>query len=138
MDEYIARFFSDLFARASGPMHIRLFLQPLMALIFATRAGVRDARLGQPPYFWTIFNEPDHRRELLRSGWKDVGKVFVLAIVLDVVYQLVAVRWVYPLESLVMAILLAFVPYLLCRGAITRLVQRIGAHARRSRRRGAV
>jgi len=138
MDEHIARFFNDLFARASGPMHIRLVLQPLMAIIFATRAGVRDARLGQPPYFWTIFHDRDHRRELLRAGWKDVGKVFILATVLDVVYQLIAVRWVYPLESLVMAILLAFLPYLLCRGAITRLVQLVGALAQRSGRRGAV
>ena len=67
---------------------------------------------------------PEHRRQLLQSGWKDVGKVFIIAIVIDVAYQVVALQWVYPFEALLTAALLAFVPYLLIRGLVTRLTRR--------------
>ena len=37
---------------------------------------------------------------MLKEGWKSIGKVFILAIVLDVVYQLIEHRWtVYPGEA---------------------------------------
>ena len=53
----------------------------------------------------------------LKNGWKGVGKVFILAVVLDVVYQLIEHRWtVYPGEAVLVAIILAIVPYLLFRG----------------------
>jgi hypothetical protein len=49
--------------------------------------------------------------------------VFVLAVVLDVVYQIVVSRFVYPGEALVVAVMLAIVPYLILRGAVTRIVR---------------
>jgi hypothetical protein len=58
---------------------------------------------------------------LLRSGWKSVAKVFTMAVVLDVVYQLIVARWVYPLESVIVAFVLACVPYLLLRGPVNRI-----------------
>jgi hypothetical protein len=67
-----------------------------------------------------------HRGELLRNGLKAVGKVFVLAIVLDLVYQWTALRWLYPGEALIVATLLAIVPYMLVRGLVDQLVR--GAH----------
>jgi hypothetical protein len=60
---------------------------------------------------------------MLRDGWHDVGKVFVLAIALDIVYQLIVSRWVYPGEVIIVAILLALVPYLLLRGLVTRIAR---------------
>jgi hypothetical protein len=59
----------------------------------------------------------------LREGWTAVAKVFLAAVVLDVVYQLVVLRWVYPGEALLVALLLACVPYLLIRGLVNRLVR---------------
>jgi len=50
--------------------------------------------------------------------------VFVLALVLDVVYQLIVARFVFPLETIVTAILLAIVPYLIVRGLVTRIVRK--------------
>ena len=84
----------------------------------------RDAREGKPPYFWALLNEPEHRREMLRDGWKSVGKVFLLAMVLDVVYQLIVLETVYPGEVVIVAFILAFIPYLLVRGPVTRLARR--------------
>ena len=93
-------------------------------------AGLRDAQAGKPPYFWAILTSPADRADLLREGWKAVGKVFVLAMVIDVVYQLIVFRWIYPLESLLVAFLLACVPYLLIRGPVNRIARSGRQHAR--------
>ena len=58
---------------------------------------------------------------MLKDGWKSVGKVFVLALILDVVYQIIARRSVYPGEAFVTAVVLAIVPYLVVRGAVNRI-----------------
>jgi len=123
MQETLTRVWENLGDRITGPMAFRLILQPTIASIVAIRAGWRDAQEGRPPYFWGVLSDPAHRRDLLRQGWKDVGKVFLLAIVLDVVYQLIVAKWVYPFETLIVAIALAFLPYLLLRGLVTRLVR---------------
>ena len=133
----INRVLENLAGRVSGPMKFRLVLQPAMAIFFAVRSGFRDARTGQPPYFWAVFTTPEHRRNLLRQGWKDVGKIFVLAVLIDCVYQVVELRWVYPGEALLVAALLAFVPYLTVRGLVTRLARRGPLSTRVTKQRGA-
>ena len=121
MDDMWTRLTHDLIDRVSGPMKFRLVLQPLMASIFAIRAGLQDAKAGKPPYFWSLATDPAHRAEMLESGWKSVGKVFILALVLDVIYQIIAEHFVYPGEAIIVACLLAIVPYLILRGLVTRL-----------------
>lgn len=123
MDGTWTRLVHDLIARTTGPLHFRLVLQPLMASIFAIRAGLNDAKTGKPPYFWALLWDPAHRRDMIKDGWKSVGKVFLLAIVLDVVYQIIAERFVYPGEAIIVAIILAIVPYLILRGLVTRLAR---------------
>jgi hypothetical protein len=102
-------------------MSMRFIMQPAMAMLFAVRAGLKDARTGRPAYFWTIVSDRAHRRDLLRDGWKDVAKIFAMALVLDTVYQIVQLRWVHPLQALIVAFTLAFLPYLLLRGPVTRI-----------------
>ena len=58
---------------------------------------------------------------MLRDGWKSVGNVFLIALALDVVYQIVVQRFVYPGEALLVALLLAIVPYLMVRALVNRL-----------------
>jgi hypothetical protein len=53
-----------------------------------------------------------------------VGRVFILAIVLDGVYQFIALRWFYPGEAILVAIILAIIPYLLVRGPVNRIARR--------------
>jgi hypothetical protein len=101
-----------------------------MAAFFAIRAGLKDARTGRPAYFWTILTRPDERRALLHDGWKDVMKVFLLALVLDLVYQVIVFRWLYPLEMLIVAVLLACFPYLLIRGPANRIAAALRRHRR--------
>jgi hypothetical protein len=123
MDDVLARIWNDLFGRLTGPLTLRLYLQPAMAMLFALRDGLKDARAGRPAYLWTVFSHAEERRRLLAEGWKAIGKVFILAILLDVVYQLMVFRRIYPVEVLDVAVILAVVPYALLRGAITRLAR---------------
>ena len=123
MDEILSRIFGDLAARVGGPMSFRLVLQPLVAIFLAIRAGMQDARDGKPPYSWTVLTNSDQRRDLLREGWKAVAKVFGAAVLIDVVYQLIVLRTVYPGEALIVAFLLACVPYLLVRGPVDRIMR---------------
>ncbi len=129
MDELFSRGWDELIARDSGPLHVRLILQPLMASIFAIRSGLNDAREGRPPFFWTLALKPAQRRSLLRHLWEDVGKLFIVACVMDVVYQLLVLHWVYPVQTAIAATVLAIVPYLVFRGLANRLGRRIGSPA---------
>ncbi len=124
MDEMWQRIGSDMIARVTGPMKFRLVLQPVMAAIFAIRSGLADARAGKEPYFWGLVSDPAQRDEMLKNGWKSVGKVFILALVLDVVYQIIERRFVYPGEAIIVAFVLAILPYLILRGLVTRLARR--------------
>jgi hypothetical protein len=91
------------------------------------------------PYFWSLFTEPAHRAALLRESWKSVGKIFILALVLDAIYQAIELHWFYPGEALLVSFLLAVVPYTLLRGPANRIIARLtpvltgASHARRSR-----
>jgi hypothetical protein len=117
------RFITQLFARLGGPLHFRFFIQPLIAVILATMDGVKDGRAGKPAYLWEMVSTPADRKQLLREGWKRVSRVFLLAVVLDVIYQLIEFHWIYPGETVIVAIVLAIIPYFLLRGPINRIVK---------------
>jgi hypothetical protein len=125
MDEILTRFFDDLMGRIQGPMNIRLILQPFLAIIFAIRDGARDGREGRVAYFWALFGARGHRLTLLRNGWKSVGRIFIMAIIVDAVYQAVVLKWFYPGEAVLTAMVLAIIPYLMIRGLINRLYRRL-------------
>jgi hypothetical protein len=121
MDDLLKRIWEHLIERVSGPLHFRLLLQPGVATFFAMRDGLKDAREMKPAYFWTIFTDAGQREEMMEEGWKAVSKVFVLAVLLDIVYQVVALHWLYPGEALIVAFVLAILPYLLIRGPVNRI-----------------
>lgn len=124
MDEIWMRIVENMTDRVDGPLKFRLLVQPLMAAIFAIRSGLLDARTGKPPYFWALATDPAHRADMLRDGWKSIGKVFMIALVLDVVYQIIVLRFVYPGEAIIVALVLAILPYLILRGLVTRIARR--------------
>jgi hypothetical protein len=124
MDEMWTRIGTDMIDRVSGPLKFRLVLQPLMAAFFAIRSGLADAKAGRSPYFWALLSERGHREYIMKDGFKSVGKVFILALALDVVYQIIVRRFVYPGEAVIVAFILAIVPYLILRGIVTRVARR--------------
>ena len=122
MRELFTRFVTDLLGRIDGPMKFRLVLQPVMAMLFAIRDGRRDCRQGRPPYFWSLFRGLESRADLVRDGWRGISRVFVLAVILDVVYEFIELHAFYLPQSLAVAIILAVIPYVLLRGPANRLL----------------
>ena len=102
---------------------LRFILQPTMSTIFAVRDGIRDARTGKSPYFWTIFSDPEQRRERLREGAIATSKILLIAIILDVAYQYIVYKTVFPVETVLVALLLAFIPYFALRGPVARIAR---------------
>jgi hypothetical protein len=123
MHDILNTFVENMVGRLHGPMKFRLVLQPLMAIFFAVRDGRQDALMGRGAYFWELFTDSGHRKELIATGWKSVGRVVILALVLDAVYQLWQLHWFYPTEAVFVALFLAVIPYLLIRGPVNRFLR---------------
>jgi hypothetical protein len=121
--EFLKRVVEHLGGRFDGPLHFRLFVMPTVVTILAILADRRDAREGLPARLGAFLTDPAERRRLFRSALKDIGRVFIVAIVLDATYQLWVFRWIYPGEVLIVAMACAIVPYVLVRGPIIRLVR---------------
>jgi hypothetical protein len=127
------QFWQDILARPSGPLAFRFILQPVMAIFLAVRDGWKDARTQRQPYLWTVLRDPAHRMTRLREGIMAVSRVLLLGVGMDLIYQVVRLHAFRPLEMVVIAVGLAFVPYLIVRGPAAR----IGRHILRKRAREA-
>ncbi len=121
MDELLTRIWSNLLGRLDGPFHLRFIFQPLMAILFAIRDGVKDAHTGRPAYLWSLFKEPHLRKERILDGWKSMSRVIIVATVMDLIYQLIEFHTIHPFETLLTVAALAILPYVLLRGPIKRL-----------------
>jgi hypothetical protein len=113
-----------LIHRTEGPLKFRFVLQPTVAILLAIRNGVQDWRAGKPPYFWEVCNDPALRKTLIRDGWRSIGRLFLLAFVLDCIYQAIVLHRIYLLDALAISICLAIIPYLLVRGPVVRILRR--------------
>jgi len=125
MDLYgeLARAVEQLRDRAGGPLHFRLYMMPSVVTFLAVRAGIRDARARRPAFVHSVFANAAERRRAFRSAMRDIGRVLIVALALDTLYQLVVLRTFYPLQLLVVAVSCAIVPYVLSRALVTRLAR---------------
>jgi hypothetical protein len=121
--EVLMRIWQNLVERPGGPMTFRFILQPIMATVAAALAGVRDARAGRSPYFWSILRDPQQRGPRLQEGMVATARIILLGLVMDVIYQIVVFDTFHPGEAAIVALLLAFVPYLLLRGPVARIAR---------------
>jgi hypothetical protein len=122
--ESLGRLWSDILDRPTGPMMFRFILQPTMAIIAALRDGLHDARLGRRPYVWALIHgvrDSGGRSGRLWEGIVSTARILILGVVMDIVYQWKVLDTFYPGQSAVIAILLAFIPYLLLRGPFERI-----------------
>ena len=123
MVDGLTRIYHDILGRSTGPLNFRLVVMPIVVSVLAVRAHRRDVREGRETALGAFITDPVERGRLFRSGLKDFGRVFIVAVVLDTTYQLLVFRWVYPGEVLLMAVACAIVPYALVRGPIMRLLR---------------
>lgn len=120
----VSRAVEQLLGRASGPLHFRLLIQPLISVTLAVRAGLRDAREGNPPFLWELVKNSKQRKWLIKTAWKDVGTLAIMAFSIDTLYQLIVLKTFYLLQSLIVMFVLALLPYLFLRGLVTRWARR--------------
>ncbi|HEY2013337.1 MAG TPA: hypothetical protein VGH38_07530 [Bryobacteraceae bacterium] len=122
--EVFQRIWHNMVERPTAPMKFRFILQPLMALIAAILHGLKDARTGRSPHFWTMLANPRERAERLREGLNATARIILLALAMDMTYQAVVLKEFHPAEAVIVALLLAFVPYVIIRGPVTRIARR--------------
>jgi hypothetical protein len=122
-DEVRHRVWEQFIARPTGPMAFRVLLQPVMAAIVAMRDGIADARAGRAAYFWTLLTNPLESGGRLREGLIATARIILLGLGMDVIYQFIALKTFYPGEAVIVAVALAFFPYVLLRGPIERIAR---------------
>ena len=123
LHEVTSHFWGDLVDRSGGPLKLRFVIQPLMATLLAIRDGNKDAHTGRTPYLWTIVYRPERRNARLAEGLRAVSRLLLLGIVMDTIYQFVVLKSFHPLQMAVVVLVLAFIPYLIVRGPIHRIVR---------------
>jgi hypothetical protein len=121
--EVLERIWRNMIDRTGGPMTFRFFLQPIMATIAAVYDGVKDARAGRPYYLWTILTDPAKRAGRLHEGVISTARVILLGLCMDMIYQFIEFKTFHPAEAVIIALLLAFVPYVLLRGPAARIAR---------------
>ena len=122
-DEVRHRVWEQLIERPTGPMAFRFILQPVMAAIAALRDGIEDAKSRRSAYFWALLTNPLGGGCRLHEGLISTARVILLGLCMDVIYQFIVLKTFYPAEAVIVAIALAFFPYLLLRGPITRIAR---------------
>ena len=118
------RIWHDLVARPDAPMRFRFILQPLMVATIAIRHGLNDARTGRSPYFWTMLGNPSERAQRLNEGLNATARIILLGLVMDAIYQVILLGQFYPAEAVIVALLFAFIPYVVMRGPAARIARR--------------
>lgn len=113
------RVWTDIFDRIHGPMTFRFVLQPIMAAIAAIHDGSSDIRYGHTSFFWNA--SPHERSGRLREGLTSMSRVILIGISMDVIYQMRVLDEFYPSEAVLMALLLALIPYFLFRWIVEKV-----------------
>ncbi len=92
----LTRGFGQLIDRLRGPLNFRLVIMPTVVTVLALRAAWKDFREGRPAFLGVLIKDPVERSRLFRSALKDIGKIFIVAIVLDTVYQVMGLPLCLP------------------------------------------
>jgi hypothetical protein len=122
--EVVMRIWHNIIDRPGGPFVFRFVLQPIMATVAAVRDGIGDARAGRAPFLWTVLTDPAQRGTRLDEALIATSRIVLLGLAIDTVYQFVEFESFHPAETVIIALLLAFVPYLLLRGLVNRIARR--------------
>lgn len=121
-EDSLRRALHNILQRSGGPMSFRFILQPAMAALAALHDGIGDARLSRPPYIWAMLSQPASSRAHLREALIATARIILIGLGMDAIYQTFVLRAFYPGEMAMVAVLLAFLPYVVLRGPMGRLV----------------
>jgi hypothetical protein len=124
--ENIQRIWRNMTARPNATLSFRFILQPSVAAITAINDGLKDVRSARSPFFRALLREPAERIWRLNEGLNATARILLLGIAVDVIYQLIEFERFYPVESLLIALLLALIPYCVIRGLVVRVSRKVG------------
>jgi len=122
-------FFEDMLARLSGPGRLRFILQPTMAVLVGVRDGVRDARIGSPPFLSALIYQRARRYDLLRSALTSLRDLVAIAVLLDVISQFLIFGEIHPGAALLLGPVLVAIPYAISRALANRTARGRGRRA---------
>jgi hypothetical protein len=121
---FTEQFFQDILARLSGPGKMRFVVQPTVAIILGVRSEMKDARAGFPPFLWALAFHPTLRRELLQNALISIRDLAAIAILLDLISQVLIFHQVRPGAALLVGPVLITLPYVLTRALTNRIARR--------------
>jgi hypothetical protein len=130
MPNYLIEILENLLARTKSPLLLRFILGPLQAIVISVLFAKRDVQKQYPPYLWRFLATSRQRRDMSRQGLKDICKLFVLAVSIDIIYQLsiiILFNESLPfnaLEAAFVAVFLTVIPYIFIRGPVHRIIAR--------------
>jgi hypothetical protein len=117
------RFWTDVFGRLHGPMTLRFYLQPTLALVAALKDGIKDVRSGHKAFFWTALRDPTQRSGRLREGLASTSQMALIGLAMDLIYQFRVFDRFHPVEAVMMVLLLAVIPYFVLRWIVERVAR---------------
>jgi len=98
--EFLVKTWDQLLGRVGGPFTFRFVLQPIVAVLLAMRSVAHGG-----------------------GRWEGLRRLCIVSFTLDVLYQLLMLDRVYPLQAVLVMAALAIVPYAIAR-AIARAITR--------------
>lgn len=113
---------TQILARPGGPITFRFLLQPAMAATAALRDGLADARAARPAFLWSLARGRKVGRRL-SEALVATARIILLGVAMDAIYQAIVLHTFYPGEAAIVALMLAFLPYVLLRGPFARIAR---------------
>jgi len=116
--------FENIARRITGPANLRLIIQPVVAIAFGIRDGIRDAKAGESPYLYRLLFDREDRWKSLKGGIKAVSEPFVVTTLIDAIVQFYVLERVSLIGALLIGGILTGLPYAASRGLTNRVARR--------------
>jgi hypothetical protein len=114
-------FVDNLSTMISGPGKFRFVVQPLIAVALGLRDGLRDVKEGRPPFLISLLFKREYRKQAWTTGKAALITPFLVAIVMDSIFQIMLLhRWKLG-GALAVGVLLIGLPYSALRGFSNRI-----------------
>ena len=78
---------------------------------------------GRTPFLETVLTNPAKRAGRLQEAVIATARIILLGLIMDTIYQFIEFETFHPAEAVIIALLLAFVPYVVLRGLIARIAR---------------